>query len=1234
MPLRIEPHEEPIPGYRLIERLGSGGFGEVWKAEAPGGLFKAIKFVQCEVPQDSAIGIGNDSERGRAEQELKSLSRVKTVHHPYVISLDRFEIVDDYLVIVMELADRTLADRFKQCRGQGLPGVPREELLGYLREAAEALDLMNSQYQLQHLDIKPQNLFLVHNHIKVADFGLVKDISDQKFMTITGGVTPVYAAPETFDGKFSRQSDQYSLAIVYQEMLTGHRPFTGTSMKQLILQHLQNSHDLTPVPVHDRPVMAKALSKNPEDRYAACIDFIQCLQRATMKSGGQALPLRPLSGGDGPFASVSKTQGARGDAGPVKRVDPNFSVDKAFLADAPTPVMPPRPALAVPDEDPLAKTAPTPRRVSRKPQSQSLRPATHEMPGIVQPALVVGIGHLGVDTLAQLRQRIATELGSPDAVPHVRLVAIDTDAGTLQEAIANPELGALRPQETLHARLQRPSHYLKTRDGKLPTDGWLNAKLLYRIPREQTNASVRALGRLAFVDNYRVIARRLEAELRACLSQDTPHQADPACDLGLRTTRPRVYLVTSLTGSTGSGMFLDVAYLVRRLLCDQGHADAEIVGLFYLPSVGRDAELSAALANAYASLVELQHFCRPNVIFSARYETAANAGKGEHVTVSGPALQRCVLMPLPAPHGKLNPGENMPVIAQAGDFLFRDLATHFGQALDDACAGTSAPDGPAHAEQGPRVQAIGMYQVVWPRHALLEQASRQLCSQLVTRWLTKDAAPFADTLRQWTLERWEALGLRPENLIERFQQLAEDALQQKPEHLLAEILVPVQELVALAAKAPARGKPPVVNMRPVVQTMDRLERVLGVPDEGRANRTMHMEPALLERTLAEIAHTLADDCEQKLAELAVTLLEDPSYRLAGAEEALRQFCTTVDQALQSQDALTKELAEKSAQLYQRIHQIMDKPMPSGTGSSTQWALSLARRPAAGANLTAADLFELVRTYTKTRYHSLVLSHLNRLYLGLRGHLSDQIREVGFCRQRLGELHRLLKPAPPPQHEPPRADRRVLFPPGCLDLKEAVAQLSQTIDEEDLLRFDARVQHWVHNHYQALLQICMGASSLVKNLAPAMLQEADGFLSDRLQGTSVAEMYLARTRSEDALADNALADDLQRCFDEATPDVGRITHDNLITLVTLPNDEHGIALQRLVHKLCKDAKVVLSDRQDEMVFYHEIDHIQWKDVEQLGSIALESYLQRCAGDPSSVHSREDVFEWQIIAESRR
>src|SRR6202047_2515277 len=226
MPVRIKSGAEPIKGYRLIERLGGGGFGEVWKAEAPGGLLKAIKFVFGDLKS-----AGDDNQR--AEQELKALSRVKTVRHPYILSLERYDIIDGQLMIVMELADRNLWDRFKECRAQGLPGIPREELLGYMRETAEALDLMNQQYQLQHLDIKPQNLFLVFNHVKVADFGLVKDLEGMQ-ASVTGGVTPVYAAPEIFDGKVSRFSDQYSLAIVYQELLTAQRPFNGTNVRHLI----------------------------------------------------------------------------------------------------------------------------------------------------------------------------------------------------------------------------------------------------------------------------------------------------------------------------------------------------------------------------------------------------------------------------------------------------------------------------------------------------------------------------------------------------------------------------------------------------------------------------------------------------------------------------------------------------------------------------------------------------------------------------------------------------------------------------------------------------------------------------------------------------------------------------------------------------------------------------------------------------------------------------------------
>src|SRR5207302_6242060 len=71
-----EANSEPIPGYRLIEPLGSGGFGEVWKCEAPGGLFKAIEFVYGNLNS-------LDVEGARAEQEMHALERVKAIRHPF-----------------------------------------------------------------------------------------------------------------------------------------------------------------------------------------------------------------------------------------------------------------------------------------------------------------------------------------------------------------------------------------------------------------------------------------------------------------------------------------------------------------------------------------------------------------------------------------------------------------------------------------------------------------------------------------------------------------------------------------------------------------------------------------------------------------------------------------------------------------------------------------------------------------------------------------------------------------------------------------------------------------------------------------------------------------------------------------------------------------------------------------------------------------------------------------------
>src|SRR5262245_66083791 len=131
-------------------------------------------------------------------------------------------------MIVMELADKNLLDVLAEHQASGRDGIPRDESLALLSEAAEALDLMNFQHDLQHLDIKPANLFVLGGHLKVADFGLVfslEGVGPAEAVHRSGGITPLYAAPELLQGSISRHSDQYSLAVVYQEMLTGTHPF-------------------------------------------------------------------------------------------------------------------------------------------------------------------------------------------------------------------------------------------------------------------------------------------------------------------------------------------------------------------------------------------------------------------------------------------------------------------------------------------------------------------------------------------------------------------------------------------------------------------------------------------------------------------------------------------------------------------------------------------------------------------------------------------------------------------------------------------------------------------------------------------------------------------------------------------------------------------------------------------------------------------------------------------------
>jgi len=544
---------EPIPGYVLRARLGSGGYGEVWEAEVPGGLRKAVKFVYGRLDES------------RAQSELKSLNRIKEIGHPFLLSIERIEIVDGRLVIVTELAQGCLKKRFDACRQAGMSGIPRDELLGYIRDASDALDFIHERHGLQHLDIKPENLLMVGNHVKVADFGLLKDLKES--LSMVGGMTAIYCPPEALNGRPSRHSDQYSLAIVYQEMLTGQLPFGGRTAAQLAAQHLHSPPMLAVLPPADHPVLARALAKNPDQRFTSCRAFAGALVEL----------------GD------SKSHAGRRTTSSGRHAFPRSRVAATEVLNAPG----------------LDSTA----TVEGRPAASEIRdlprvvlPAT---PVRVRPTVVIGIGGTGARILSQLQERLRTHFGDPANLPALQLLLLDTDAKELSAAIFKRGGSSIPAAQTLALPLRAPKDY---RGDSARFLQWLSRRWLYNIPRSLQTEGLRPMGRLAFVDHSAKVYDRLYHAIQLALSEEAIRTSQQTTNLEFQTDSPNVFVVASISGGTGSGCAIDLGYAVRKVLAELQLPDQRVFGILAHATSRKTASRDLAIVNALAALQELRQF--------------------------------------------------------------------------------------------------------------------------------------------------------------------------------------------------------------------------------------------------------------------------------------------------------------------------------------------------------------------------------------------------------------------------------------------------------------------------------------------------------------------------------------------------------------------------------------------------------------------------------------------------
>lgn len=276
--------------YRLLNLLGRGAMGEVYLAEDVGvNRQVAIKVIRTDIFLDSDTGTATEAAR-LFQNEMKTIARL---NHLHILPLFDYgeQVVNGtplpYMVMPF-CQDGSLASWWREY--QHAAPISPADVAFLIQQAADALQYAHNQ-QIIHRDVKPSN-FLIRSHkehpnrpdLLLADFGLARLSSSNS--TLTQGLrgTPAYMAPEQWESQPVPATDQYALAIMAYQFLTGHPPFQGR-LEQLMVQHVTGQAQL-PSTINPRlspaldAVLLRALAKHPEDRYPDVSAFARAFQAA------------------------------------------------------------------------------------------------------------------------------------------------------------------------------------------------------------------------------------------------------------------------------------------------------------------------------------------------------------------------------------------------------------------------------------------------------------------------------------------------------------------------------------------------------------------------------------------------------------------------------------------------------------------------------------------------------------------------------------------------------------------------------------------------------------------------------------------------------------------------------------------------------------------------------------------------------------------------------------------
>jgi predicted Ser/Thr protein kinase len=423
----------PFGRYRLVELLGRGGMGEVWKAfDTATQRVVAVKVLPPQMAADPVF-----EERFRHEAFAAA-----SLNNPHVVPIHNFGEIEGRLYVDMRLIE-----------GQDLEHVLADGPLDQAR-AVKIIEQIASALRaahkigLVHRDVKPSNILIAEDDFSyLIDFGIARAAGETK-LTATGNVvgTWPYMAPERFTtGQSDTRSDIYALTCVLYECLTSSRPFPGNSVEQQIAGHLTTP---PPRPSISRPevtpeldaVIAAGMAKDPEKRYSTTTEMARAARAAITNAASHTRPAQPASAqtAAGVAPSVPTRAGDQGknawaptQAQPEEETEKDVRLpwgptragrpDHVEQASAPTRAQPAE--QAPPTTKTPAAQAPTQAQPAAQAPTQA-QPAEHAPPTVMAPPAWAPTQAGTPEHVAQAWAE--TSLGAP--VPHVENAAAPTQA--------------------------------------------------------------------------------------------------------------------------------------------------------------------------------------------------------------------------------------------------------------------------------------------------------------------------------------------------------------------------------------------------------------------------------------------------------------------------------------------------------------------------------------------------------------------------------------------------------------------------------------------------------------------------------------------------------------------------------------------------------------------------------------------------------------------------------------